>query len=454
MVEKQEARGFWGSRLGFVLAAAGSAIGLGAVWKFPYMAGANGGGAFLVVYLAAVLGIGLTMMLAELAIGRASQSDAVNAFRALGGKGWSFFGYFSLLAAFIILSFYCVVGGWTAGYLYKAVTGTLLDPGVEGFSGQFFGFAGSPDGSLFWFAVFMSLTVWIILGGVKRGIERANTILMPLLFLLMLAMIARSVTLPGAMEGVRFFLTPDPGKITLRVLIDALGFACFSLSLGFAGMLTYGSYMKKEQNMVSSALWVVALQTLCVIMAGFMVLPAVFATGMEPGAGPGLTYITLPAVFKAMPGGGFFAAVFFLLLLLAALTSSVSILEPLVAWLIDTYRWRRGVACACVAVASFTCGIPAALSFGAGKSWTLFGKTVFDLMDYLTLNIMLPLNVLAACVVMGWIANRVFVRELYQRRHDAEGILAQPWWAGVINCCCKFLAPLVIAAILLGSFLQ
>ena len=454
MDEKQETRGFWGSRLGFILAAAGSAIGLGAIWKFPYMAGANGGGAFLLVYLAAVLGIGLTMMLAELALGRASQSDAVNAFRALGGKGWSFFGYFSLLAAFIILSFYCVVGGWTVAYLYKAATGALLNPGAAGFSGQFAGFVGSPGGSLFWFAVFMFLTVLIILGGVKNGIERASKVMTPLLFLLMLAMIARSVTLPGAMEGVRFFLIPEPGKITTHVLIDAFGFACFSLSLGFAGMLTYGSYMRKDENMVSSALWVIVLQTLCVIMAGFMVLPAVFATGMEPGAGPGLTYITLPAVFKAMPGGGFFAAVFFLLLLLAALTSSVSVIEPLVAWLIGSRHWRRQTACLGVAVASFILGIPAALSFGAGKSWTMFGKTPFDLMDYLTLNIMLPLNVLAACLVMGWIANKVFLRELHKKRYDGQEGIPAPWWVKGINFCCKYLAPLVIAAILIGSFLQ
>ena len=454
MDQKQEGRGSWGSRLGFILAAAGSAVGLGAVWKFPYMAGSNGGGAFLFVYLVAVLGIGLTMMLAELAIGRASQSDAVNAFRALGGKKWTFFGYFSLLAAFIILSFYCVVGGWTVAYLFKAITGTLLDPGAAGFTGQFTDLAKSPGASLFWFAVFMFLTVWIILGGIKDGIERASKFLMPLLFLLMLAMIVRAITLPGAMEGVRFFLTPEPAKITPRVLIDALGFACFSLSLGFAGMLTYGSYMKKDENMVSSALWVIALQTLCVLMAGFMVLPAVFATGMEPGAGPGLTYITLPAVFKAMPGGGFFAAVFFLLLLVAALTSSVSILEPLVAWLIDTYHWRRKTACLWGALACFIVGIPADFSFGIGASWTLFGKTAFDLMDYLTSNVMLPLNVLAACVVMGWVANKVFLQEIYKRRYDAEGITAPPCWAKAINFCCQFLAPLVIAAILVGSFLQ
>ncbi len=435
-------RGSWSSRLGFVLAAAGSSIGLGAIWKFPYMAGAGGGGAFLVLYLGAVLGIGLAMMLAELALGRAGQTDAVGAFNILGGAGWRFFGYFSLLAAFIILSFYCVVGGWTVGYLLKALNGSLLHPEHGDFKAQFTHFIGNPVNSLAFFALFMALTVGIILGGVRKGIERASKFLMPLLFLLMLAMIVRAITLPGAMEGVRFFLIPDPEKITARTLIDVLGFACFSLSLGFAGMLTYGSYMRREERMVRSALWVIALQTLCVMMAGFMVLPTVFAFGMSPGDGPGLTYITLPAVFRAMPGGAFFAVLFFLLLLVAALTSSASIIEPLVAFLIDHYRMRRLPACCGVAVASFCAGIPASLSFGLARDWTLFGKMPFDLMDYVTLNIMLPVNALAACLLMGWKANRIFLAEL-------DG--TPPCWLGFINVVCRFFAPAVISAILLGS---
>ncbi len=444
-------RGFWGSRLGFILAAAGSAIGLGAIWKFPYMAGSYGGGAFLVIYLAAVLGIGLAMMLAELSIGRATHTDAVNAFSRLGGKRWGFFGYFSLLAAFIILSFYCVVGGWTIGYLLKALTGNLFNSSETGFQAQFARFSANPFYSLALFAVFMSITAWIILGGVKQGIERASKVLMPMLFVLMIGMIIRSLTLPGAMEGIRFFLVPDFSKITSRVLIEALGFACFSLSLGFAGMLTYGSYMHKDENMVRSALWVIALQTLCVLMAGFMVLPAVFAFGMEPSAGPGLTYITLPAVFNAMPGGGFFAVVFFLLLLLAALTSSVSILEPLVAWLIDHHHINRRRACIVMASASFVAGIPASLSFGVAENWTLFGKTPFDLMDKITSNFMLPINVLAACLLMGWFANRVFRQELYKRHYTECGLSGRPWWVMPIDVGCKLLAPVVIGVILIAS---
>ncbi len=449
-------RGQWGSRIGFILAAAGSAIGLGAIWKFPYMTGANGGGAFLLLYLVAVLGIGMCMMLAELAIGRATHLDAVGAFRKLGGPLWSFFGYFSLLAAFIILSFYCVVGGWTVGYLFKAITGTLLEPADgPGFVAQFNGFIGNPVYSLVFFVIFMAMTIGIIVGGVRNGIERVSKVLMPLLFILMLVMIARSVTLPGAMAGIEFFLVPHIDKITPRTLIDALGFACFSLSLGFGGMLTYGSYMSKSEDMVKSALWVICLQTLCAILAGFMVLPAVFAFGMEPGSGPGLSYITLPAVFKAMPGGTVFAIVFFSLLLIAALTSSVSIVEPIVAYFIDQYKINRKAASCGVALAGFVAGIPAAWSFGGGEVGTLFGKTPFDIMDYVTSNIMLPVNVLGACLLMGWVVNKVFRRELYLRLHENEGRESRvPGWAQLIDWSCKIVAPIVIAAILLASILQ
>lgn len=450
-------RGQWGSRIGFVLAAAGSAIGLGAIWKFPYMAGVNGGGAFLLVYLAAVLGIGMSMMLAELAMGRSTQRDAIGAFRTLGGKTGAFFGYFSLLAAFIILSFYCVVGGWTLGYLLKALGGSLLSPSDSvGFSNQFDAFIGDPVYSLVFFALFMGLTVGIILGGVKKGIERVSKVLMPLLFLLMLVMIARSVTLPGAWAGVEFLLIPDVAKITPRVLIDALGFACFSLSLGFGAMLTYGSYMSKSESMAKSALWVVALQTLCTLLAGFMIMPAVFAFDMPPTAGPGLTYITLPAVFKAMPGGAFFAVAFFSLLLIAALTSSVSIVEPLVAYLIDQFGVARKKAAAGVAVASFLAGIPAAWSFNGGDAFRVFGMTPFDCMDYITSNFMLPVNVLAACLIMGWANSHVLRRELYLRLYEHKGRAANspPAWAGAIEWCCRYAAPLAITAILLASLLQ
>lgn len=442
-------RGSWGSRLGFILAAAGSAVGLGAIWKFPYMTGANGGGAFLLLYLCAVFGIGLCMMLAELALGRATHKDAVGAFDELGGRKWGYFGGLSLLAAFIILSFYCVVGGWTVGYLLKALSGSLLEqPDAAGFAALFRNFIGDPVYSLIFFMIFMLMTIGVIAGGVQSGIERLSKVLMPLLFLLMIVMIVRSVTLPGAAKGLAFYLVPHLEDITAKTLIDALGFACFSLSLGFGGMLTYGSYMRKNENMVKAAFWVVCLQTLCTIMAGFMVLPAVFAFGMEPGAGPGLSYITLPAVFKSMPGGAFFAVVFFTLLLIAALTSSVSIVEPLVAYLIDRHGMKRKGASAAAALASFIAGIPAAWSFGGAPLPAVFGKTPFELMDYVSSNVMLPINVLAACVLMSWIRAHVFKTELYLRENENA---ARPVWAAYIEVSCKWIAPAVITAVLVAS---
>ncbi len=445
-------RGTWGSRLGFILAAAGSAVGLGAIWKFPYMTGANGGGAFLLLYLCAVFGIGMCMMLAELAIGRATHKDAVGAFYELGGRKWGYFGALSLLAAFIILSFYCVVGGWTVGYLFKSLSGGLLAPAdAAGFAALFKSFIGDPVYSLIFFAIFMLLTIGVIVGGVQSGIERLSKVLMPLLFLLMLVMIARSVTLPGAAKGLAFYLVPRVEDITAKALIDALGFACFSLSLGFGGMLTYGSYMRKDENMADSALWVVCLQTACTVMAGFMVLPAVFAFGMEPGAGPGLSYITLPAVFKAMPGGNFFAAVFFALLLIAALTSSVSIVEPLVAYLIDRHGMKRTSASALVAISAFIAGIPAAWSFGGAELPSFFGKTPFDLMDYVALSIMLPINAMAACVLMGWVRREVFTNELYLRAQKPGS--PPPAWAGFVELCCRWIAPVAIAAIVIVGLL-
>ncbi len=444
-------RGQWSSRIGFVLAAAGSAIGLGAIWKFPYMAGMNGGGAFLLVYLAAVLGVGISMMLAELAMGRAVQRDAITSFAALGGPVGVFFGWLSLLAAFLILAFYCVIGGWTVGYLGLALSGGLFDPvDSAGFARHHQEFIADPVASLLLFAVFLALTALILAGGIKSGIERVSKVLMPILFGLLLLMIIRSVTLPGAMEGVLFLLRPDIGGITPKVLIDALGFACFSLSLGFGAMLTYGSYVRKEENMAKSALWVVCLQSICAVLAGLMIMPAVFAFGMQPTEGPGLTYITLPAVFKAMPGGQLFAILFFLLLLIAALTSSISLLEPLVARLIDRHGFSRAKAAIVVLLVLFIPGIPAAWSFGGADLPRIFGQSPFGFMDSITSNLMLPLNAMAACLIMGWRNLPLFLQELYLRE-PKQGVY--PGWVRSVVACCRFLAPGVIVVILGANLL-
>ncbi|WP_228369849.1 sodium-dependent transporter [Laribacter hongkongensis] len=339
------ARSQWGSRLGFILAAAGSAIGLGAIWKFPYVAAQNGGGAFLLIFLAFVFTLGVTLMMAEMAMGRAAHDSAVGTFRKLGGKPWSVVGYICVLVGFLILSFYSVVGGWTIAYLVKSIGGTALSSDPKALGEAFGRFIANPTEPLWYHAGFMALTVGVVLGGVQHGIEKLSKFLMPALFILMLGLIVRGLTLPGAMEGVAYFLTPDFSRVTASTVIDALGLAFFSLSLGMGAMITYGSYVQSSTSIPGSAMWVVTLTTLVCFLAGLMVLPAVFAFGFDPSAGPGLTFITMPAVFSHMVGGQFFAIAFFTLLLVAALTSSVSLMEVVTSFMIDEFGMKRVPGC-------------------------------------------------------------------------------------------------------------
>ena len=319
-------REHWGSRLGFIMATAGSAVGLGNIWKFPYMAGDNGGAAFIIIYLALVFTIGLSVLLAEIMIGRASQSDAINAFKKLGPGAFSIVGYMGIAAAFMILSFYCVVAGWTIDYVFKFASGAFTGMDAAALGQAFGGFISDPVKPIIYQAIFVALTVMVVLGGVANGIERAGKILMPILFLILIALVIRSITLPGAEKGLAFFLAPDFSKISGATIMAALGQAFFSLSLGMGAILTYGSYLDREANLGKSAWQVTFLDTSVAILAGLAILPAVFAFGMDPGAGPGLTFVTLPAVFMSMPGGIFFGTLFFLLLTIAALTSSISLL--------------------------------------------------------------------------------------------------------------------------------
>lgn len=394
-------RATWGSRLGFVLAAAGSAVGLGAVWKFPYVVGQHGGGAFLMVYLACVLSLGVALLLAEMTIGRLTGKSITTALRELGGRRWAWVGRIATFNAFAILSFYVVVGGWTVAYLQRAITGKVLAADTERLVSEFSAFISDPVASLVSMGVFLGLTCVIVAAGVQKGIERAGKWLMPALFVLMLLVIARALTLPGAMAGVAWFLTPDFSVISGSTLLEALGLAFFSLSLGAGMIVVYGSYLPKDARLAGSAVWVATLATLACFLAGLMILPAVFAFGVAPNAGPGLTFITMPAIFAQMPFGHVVAVAFFLLLLFAALTSAVSLFEPVTAFLIDEYQWRRGPAVVAVLVATFLFGAPAALSFGVWSDIRLFDRTIFDLMDYVTVNLLMPAGGLCVAFFVG-----------------------------------------------------
>jgi len=404
MTHTSTERGSWGSRIGFILAAAGSAVGLGAIWKFPYVAGANGGGVFLLVYLACVFSVGVVMMLAEMLIGRSAKKSATSAYRALGKGQWHIAGWISVLCVYLILGFYCVVGGWTIAYIVEAVKGDILTTDAKVLSDTFTNFIADPTASLLYTAGFMAITAAIVIAGVQAGIERICKILMPALFALMLFMVYRSLTLPGAIEGVMYFITPDWSKLSFKMVLDALGLAVFSLSVGAGLMIAYGSYLGTGTKVVSAGLWIAFLATMASVLAGLMILPAVFAFNVDPAAGPGLTFITMPALFAQMAGGQILALIFFALLLFAAVTSSISILEPAVAFLIDEYGIERRTSTLIVSISNYVllC-IPAALSFGSmSEDMKVFGKTPFDLMDFVASNLLMPLGGMFAAVFVGW----------------------------------------------------
>ncbi|XZG71768.1 sodium-dependent transporter [Chitinibacteraceae bacterium HSL-7] len=434
------ARATWGSRLGFILAAAGSAVGLGAIWKFPFMAGQNGGGAFVLIYLAFTFSIGLALLLSEMIIGRAAGLSAVGAFRKLAGGLWPLGAALSVLCVFLILSFYSVVGGWTLMYLVDGVRGTAFSTDMGALGKHFGELISNPVAAIGYTFGFLALTAAIVYGGIKDGIEKMSKVLMPLLFALMLVLIIRALTLPGATEGLAWFLTPKWDSVTGSTVVDALGLACFSLSVGAGTMIAYGSYLPQETRLARAGGWVALLAVASCILAGFMVLPAVFAFGVDPAAGPGLTFITMPAIFAQLPMGQMFGIAFFALLLFAALTSSVSMLEPLASFLIDEFNVDRHRAVLFSLVAVAIAAVPAALSFGVLGDVKWFNRTVFDLMDYAASNVLLPLGGALAALCAGWAIWPVTVEQL-----TTGG--GRPRWLALFRVVVAVVAPLLIAVV-------
>ena len=441
----EEARGHWGSRLGFVLAAAGSAVGLGNIWKFPYLAGENGGGAFIVVYIALVFTIGVAIMLAELVIGRMSQRNPVGAFARLKGGWWVGVGYAGVVAAFLILPYYSVVGGWTLAYTAKTVTGTLPNGNPKALADAFAAFSGGAAEPIAWHGLFMILTVLIVVGGVGGGIERACRILMPALLAILIVLLVRSLTLPGAEKGVAFFFAPEFSRIGPGMIGAALAQVFFSLGLGMGAMITYGSYIGARYSLAVAGVWVTMIDTSVSLIAGMIVLPAVFAFGMNPGEGPGLTFITLPAVFAHMPAGRLFGTLFFVLLVIAALTSALSLLEVVVAYLVDERGMRRSAAAIVAGVVIFLIGIPASLSFGPLADDKLFGLTAFGLLDYVAVRLLLPVGGIFIAAFVAWAVWPRAAAELV----PPGGV--QPFWAQAWRLACGIVAPLVIGWILIAG---
>ncbi len=444
-------RGNWGSSVGFVLAAAGSAIGLGNLWKFPYLAGKNGGGAFVIVYLSLIVILGFSLMLGEMAIGRRGKSDAFGSYNNIK-KGWGFIGIFGILCCFIIYSYYVVIAGWIVKYIGMFIRGGLTEDPVTTF-GNFISSGTSP---IIYSFVIVVVTALIVLKGVSGGIEKASKIMMPILFVFMLIIVARSVTLPNAMEGIKYFLKPDFSQITPAVVIAALGQVFFSLSLGMGAMITYGSYLPKDTNLVKSALCIPVLDTLIALLAGLAILPAVFSFGLEPTAGPGLIFITLPKVFASMPMGNLFGIIFFVLVLFAALTSTISLLEVVVSFVVDQMKLDRKKATILVSALIAAFAIPNSHSFGPlAELKVFFGLNFFDFLGYLTDNILLPMGGLLLCVFVGFIWDKEDIKREITNDGEVAFPLFSVWMIGVKYLGIQLLALILLQAVgIVGSTLS
>ncbi len=435
-------RGVWSGKLGFVLAAAGSAVGLGNIWRFPYMASEGGGGVFVLVYLSCVLAIGVPVLFTELALGRATERNPVGAFRALApGSAWPLLGVMGVLAGFCILAFYSVIAGWTVGYLWMAVMGRF-GPGLDGAasSAMFSGFIGSAVPAVGLTALFLIMTTLVVRGGVSSGIERASKILMPVLLGVLFILLLRAVTLPGAGEGLAYFLRPDLSELSPRIVVLAVGQALFSMSLGMGTMITYGSYFPKAQSLPVAGISVALADTFIAILAGLIIFPALFSAGGEIQGGPGLVFVVLPTVFAKMPLGYLFGVLFFSCLVIAALTSTISLLEVVVAYLVDERGWARQMAAAVVATGCFALAVPSALSQG-GSAW-LTEVGWLDIQNIIWGNYALSIGAIFICVFAGW---RWGTGKLIEYVELGGNVLPG---RGVLGFVVKFVAPLAIAVVL------
>ena len=441
-------RGAWGSKLGFILAASGSAIGLGNIWRFPYSAGEGGGGAFVLVYLLFVALIGVPVMLAELSVGRTTQKSPVGAFKALFPDSvWPWVGALGVITGFGILAFYSVIAGWTVAYLGAAFTGGIAGLTDSEASGAYFTqLIGNGWEAAGLAALFLLVTALVVRGGISGGIERATKILMPILLVILVLLAVRAMTLPGAGAGISYLFKPDFGAMTITDVMGALGQALFSLSLGMGAMITYGSYMPKDQDLPSSGIIVAIFDTAIAILAGLIIFPALFAVGGDPSGGPGLVFVVLPTIFESLPAGGLFAIAFYLLLSIAALTSTISLLEVVVSYFVDEKEWSREKATWVVTGACLLLAVPSALSFGASEFLStaipLGDGSFLDFQNILWGNFSLSIGALLICLFVGWKWGTKAAAASLEENGDQ--IPAQALWEFLV----KYVCPIAVGAIL------
>ena len=449
MSEKRESvHGQWSSRWVFILAATGSAVGLGNIWKFPYITGENGGGAFVLVYLLCIAAIGIPIMMAEVLMGRRGRSTPINTMRHLcleakAHPAWQLLGWSGMLAGFLILSYYSVIAGWALSYILDSISGTFHDATAEQVGKNFSDLLASPGALIFWHTAFMIMTMVVVARGVSLGLEKAVRFLMPALFVLLLILVGYAMSLGEFMRGVEFLFTPDFSKITANGVLIAMGHAFFTLSLGMGAIMIYGAYLPENASIVKTSFIIAIADTLVALLAGLAIFPIVFSNGLEPGAGPGLIFQTLPIAFGQMPGGVLFATLFFILLTFAAWTSAISLIEPAVTWLVENKNMSRLRASTVAGILTWAVGLGTVLSFNVTADVKLFDKTFFDLMDYLTANVMLPLGGLAMAIFVVWVMPKAAsIDELNMGRGPAYEL----WFLLV-----KFVTPIAVIIVFLNA---
>ncbi len=442
--ERTSIHGQWSGRWAFILAATGSAVGLGNVWKFPYLAGEYGGGAFVIVYLICVAVIGLPIMMAEILLGRRGRQSPINTMRALAqdeGRSplWQLLGWSGMLAGFFILSYYSVIGGWTLAYIVRTADGAFSGADPDRAAQIFSDLISDPERLLAWHTIFMVMTMVVVSRGVRGGLEKANKVLMPGLFLLLLVLLGYAMNTGYFDDAVRFMFRPDFSRISGAGVVAAMGQAFFSLSLGMGAIMIYGSYMPQNASITRSSITIAAADTLVAMLAGLAIFPIMFANGLQSGQGPGLVFKTLPIAFGRMPGGDFFGMLFFVLLTFAAWTSAISIIEPAVAWLVENKGLKRINATLISGGVIWLLGLGTIFSFNIWSHATLFGKTFFDMADFLTSNIMLPLGGVFISIFAVWVMSREASRE--------ELALAEGPGFAVWRFLLRYIAPLAVAII-------
>lgn len=449
--QKISIHGVWGSRWTFILAATGSAVGLGNIWKFPYIAGENGGGAFVLVYLLCIAMVGIPIMMAEVLLGRQGRQSPINTMTALvretrTNKAWAGLGWLGALAGFLILTYYSVIAGWSLNYIYEMASGTFTGKDGAAVGAIFDEMLENPKQLLFWHSLFMVMVTVVVARGVIQGLEKAVRILMPMLFLLLLVLVGYAVSTDSFGQGLSFLFNVDFSKMSWAAVLEAMGHAFFTLSLGMGAIMVYGSYMPKKASIGSTVLVVGALDTVVALVAGMAIFPIVFSNGLEPGQGAGLMFVTLPHAFGNMGFGLLFGTLFFILVTFAAWSSAISLIEPAVAWMVERFKVQRGLATVSLCFLAWFIGLGTVFSFNLWSEYKLIGFTVFDGLDVLTANIMLPLSGLFIAIYVGWVLPRSRVASELAL-HNAG---LYKFWEFVL----RFLAPIAVFIVFVAALFE